>query len=77
MSDTVPIPRSSAQWLLEAVDIGGTMKARLFMALGSVHLNAEDARMLKDICLEKFDGLEGDDETARRLETLIGQLVAR
>jgi hypothetical protein len=77
MSETVAIPRNTAQWLLETIDVGGAMKARLFMAMGNVHLGQDDARMLKDICLEKFDGSGADEETAQRLETLIGQLVAR
>lgn len=79
MSETVTIPRSSAQWILEHMSISGTLKVQLFQAISKVQLEPELAAALKRSCMQQLEVLnfggsgEGSDIVSQ-LKTLMRQL---
>ena len=79
MSETVAIPRSSAQWVLENMSISGTLKVQLFQAISTVQLEPDLAAALRRSCAQQlevmnFGGAGEGSDLVSQLKTLMRQL---
>ncbi|MAK62940.1 MAG: hypothetical protein CMK09_18380 [Ponticaulis sp.] len=80
MADEITLPRSNAQWMLEHLDMGGSMKVQLFQALSQVHMSPDLADALRRVCSERLESAGKDEngelnELGRKLDILIEQLA--